>query len=346
MAKATKRAPGGACPTAPLHRGVYKDRAWWRVGNHGPRFSSYGAAVAHLEVATGKSADQLLRACRATASHRTRWAATVYRGVLQRGTLFRSRLYGRHCGYAASLEDAVQLLLADAEFQARGVTRENLLLRRGDPHGDDASAGAHRRQGPALEPRSRHRLHEKTTVLQGLSLRVRLRRTNANIGHGVFTHLPVGDVLPHLMAMWSIYKDGELLPQDRLDLYQTACHTAPNLFRRYTALHICYIGLKYGPWRQALLSAMAESGFHEASDPGTEPVLTRALLRQILRTTCCFMHDVRLAAWANNVGRNTTFRSGGVVFMKTLHIVARSPTDPRALHVGDAGSQTCLGSDH
>jgi hypothetical protein len=86
MAKATNRAPGGACPTAPLHRGVYKDRTWWRVGNHGPRFSSYGAAVAHLEAAAGKSADQLLRARRATASQRNRWAATVYRGVLQRGT--------------------------------------------------------------------------------------------------------------------------------------------------------------------------------------------------------------------------------------------------------------------
>ena len=106
--------------------------------------------------------------------------------------------------------------------------------------------------------------------------------------------------------------------------------TANNLLLRHPALLLIHVGLKYGPWRLASEQSAAEVGL---TGQESDPCLGPDLLLRLLRATVCRMHKQVLSAW----GPAVSFHSGGILWMKHLHIVEKTTASQGSLEMGSAG---------
>jgi len=152
--------------------------------------------------------------------------------------------------------------------------------------------------------------------------------------HGSFQNLSAAQLVPHFGLWWNIFQDPLLLPADMQDTH--AALAAGPLLWQHAALLLVHIGLKYGPWRRALEEATREAGL--TGEGGGEPRLDRRLLLHVLRACACKMHGRGLQAWGPNVARGAAFHSGGIMWLKHLHIVEKAPSADQALEMGAAGA--------
>lgn len=142
----------------------------------------------------------------------------------------------------------------------------------------------------------------------------------------------------HFSLLWAVFRCPELVPEDLKDTERALQENS--VLRTHTTLLLCYIGLKYGPWRQALLASAGEVGLHGDVDRD-EPRLTSQLLARILRATALRMDRVSLRAWGCNVGHGATHHSGGALWLKHLHILKKVPVEGEpAISVGTTGTHT------
>lgn len=156
------------------------------------------------------------------------------------------------------------------------------------------------------------------------------------LGHGDFKALSRHGLLRHFGLLWAIWRSSILVPEDLKDT-ESSLPSNGGLLWCHTALLIAFVGLKFGPWRSALVAAALEHGL---AGNGDGPCLTWRLLRTILRVTCCRMHQVAIGAWSSNTGRASMHHTGGILWMKHLGIVERDPqASGRSLVVGAVGAQ-------
>jgi hypothetical protein len=228
------------------------------------------------------------------------------------------------------MEEGISLLLA--KFQSRGLTRQALFSSEPLSTTTPARRAVNRTAGSA-----RRRLAAKTPPMpQCVNVPRSLGRGQADAVD--FMALTGRQVCTHYRQWWQVYADPRLQPADRSDADAALRGPSGLPLQAHTAIYLCYLGFKVGPWRQALLAACAEAGL-DGTFSDAEPELNPALLLTILQNTAARMDGRSLGPWALNVGRSSLHHSGGICFLRLLGVACKAPAATgTALRVGAAGA--------
>jgi hypothetical protein len=285
----------------------------WRVGRAGPRFADYQLAVQYLHKSFGVSPAP--RGVARKSVNTGPWRKTIYKGVLRRGSVFRVKKFNEHIGYATSLQAAADMIVN--RFKHRGITLQSLQdLQLETPQAQTKSSS---QETPAPVIRSGVRLRGKEAV----SPLVFLQAPKFYLEQGgAFQQLSREHLLRHFSSCWAVYRDHRLQPADRTCMVRALQGPHQDLLRYRVELVLIYLGLKFGPWREeflrACVAAESQGGFCGWADWERH----WQKLYSVLAETVACMDGKKLGAWACNVGRGSMYRSGGILFMKAIGVVA------------------------